>query len=79
MTSELVLGGTERNASTLELFFDLVYVFAITQVVSFNHNEPTSLGLAKGAFLLLLLWWRGDLIVASLEPAAFIVTGEKFV
>ena len=57
MSQELVLGGTERNASTLELFFDLVYVFAITQVVGFIHQEPTALGLAKGAFLLMLLWW----------------------
>ena len=57
MTTDFVLGGTERNASTLELFFDLVYVFAITQVVGLVHQEPTALGLAKGAFLLLLLWW----------------------
>ena len=52
-----VRGGVGRNASTLELFFDLVYVFAITQVVSVIHNDPTAAGLAKGAFLLALLWW----------------------
>lgn len=52
-----VRGGTERNASTLELFFDLVYVFAITQVVSFIHPEPTMAGLARGTLLLFLLWW----------------------
>ena len=57
MTTSGVRGGTDRNASTLELFFDLVYVFAITQVVSFVHHEPSALGLAKAAFLLLLLWW----------------------
>jgi low temperature requirement protein LtrA len=52
-----VFGGKGRNASTLELFFDLVYVFAITQVVSFIHEDPTVTGFAKGAFLLALLWW----------------------
>ena len=57
MSENTVRGGTDRNASTLELFFDLVYVFAITQVVGFIHHEPTATGLAKGAFLLLLLWW----------------------
>ena len=57
MPENIVRGGTERNATTLELFFDLVYVFAITQVVGFIHHEPTAVGLAKGAFLLLLLWW----------------------
>jgi len=55
--TDQVRAGTERNATTLELFFDLVYVFAITEVVSFVHHEPTIAGLAKGAFLLFLLWW----------------------
>jgi low temperature requirement protein LtrA len=55
--SDAVLGGTGRNASTLELFFDLVYVFAITQVVSLIHADPTVIGFAKGAFLLWFLWW----------------------
>jgi low temperature requirement protein LtrA len=54
---DAVLGGTERNASTLELFFDLVYVFAITQIVALIHADPTVLGFARGAFLLGLLWW----------------------
>ncbi len=54
---DVVKGGTERNASTLELFFDLVYVFAIIQVVGFIHQQPTAAGLAQGAFLLWLLWW----------------------
>jgi low temperature requirement protein LtrA len=55
--TDAVLGGTGRNASTLELFFDLVYVFAITQVVALIHTDPTALGFARGAFLLALLWW----------------------
>jgi low temperature requirement protein LtrA len=54
---EAVRGGTGRNASTLELFFDLVYVFAITQVVRLIHEDPTVAGFARGAFLLALLWW----------------------
>ena len=52
-----VAGGTGRNASTLELFFDLVYVFAITQVVGAIHNNVSFVGLAQGALLLMLLWW----------------------
>ena len=28
--TDTVAGGAERSATTLELFFDLVYVFAIT-------------------------------------------------
>lgn len=38
---DTVKGGTDRSASTVELFFDLVYVFAITQVMGLAHSEPT--------------------------------------
>jgi low temperature requirement protein LtrA len=52
-----VRGGVGRNASTLELFFDLVYVFAITQVVGVIGRDASFAGLGKGALLLWLLWW----------------------
>ena len=55
--TDAVAGGTERSATTLELFFDLVYVFAITQVVAFVHHEPTVVGLLKAALLLQIMWW----------------------
>ncbi len=52
-----VRGGTDRAASTLELFFDLVYVYAITQVVGLIHDDPSGQGLWRGALILWLLWW----------------------
>jgi low temperature requirement protein LtrA len=52
-----VRGGRGRDVSTLELFFDLVYVYAITQVVGLIHDDATLAGLAKGALVLWLLWW----------------------
>jgi low temperature requirement protein LtrA len=58
MTEDLnVRGGEGRNASTLELFFDLVYVFAITQVVRLIQEDATAIAFARGAFILGLLWW----------------------
>ena len=43
---------TERGRVTpLELFFDLVFVFAITQVTTFLSHEPTWNGLLRGALL----------------------------
>jgi low temperature requirement protein LtrA len=33
--------GDEHQATPLELFFDLVFVFAITQVTRLLANEPT--------------------------------------
>jgi low temperature requirement protein LtrA len=47
----------EQRVTPLELFFDLVVVFAITQVTSFLARSPTWGGLLRGALLLGALWW----------------------
>ena len=41
----------------LELFFDLVFVLAITQCTALMADEPTWAGLAKGMLVLGVLWW----------------------
>jgi low temperature requirement protein LtrA len=41
----------------LELFFDLVFVAAITQCTALMYGEPTWAGLAKGLLVLGILWW----------------------
>jgi low temperature requirement protein LtrA len=45
------------TATTLELFFDLVFVFALTQVTALMALEPTWHGLLRGALLLAVVWW----------------------
>jgi low temperature requirement protein LtrA len=47
---------TER-VTALELFFDLVFVLAITQCTALMAGEPTWTGLAKGMLVLGVLWW----------------------
>jgi low temperature requirement protein LtrA len=47
----------EQRVRPLELFFDLVFVFAITQVTSFLSHSPTWGGLLRGMLLLGALWW----------------------
>ncbi len=48
---------SEQRVTPLELFFDLVFVFAITQVTSFLADNSTWDGLLRGLFLLGVLWW----------------------
>jgi low temperature requirement protein LtrA len=48
---------TEHRVTVLELFFDLVFVFAITQVTSFLAHDPTAGGLGRGMLLVAALWW----------------------
>lgn len=48
----------ERHATNLELFLDLVFVFAITQIASLISDHPTGTGTAKGFLIALLVWWQ---------------------
>jgi low temperature requirement protein LtrA len=45
------------RVSTLELFFDLVFVFTITQLTSVLESQPTLPGLAQVALMLGVIWW----------------------
>jgi low temperature requirement protein LtrA len=43
--------------SPLELFFDLVFVLAITQCTQLMANDPSWTGVFRGLLILALLWW----------------------
>ena len=45
------------RVTPLELFFDLVFVFALTQVTGFLTAYPTWEGMVQGLLLLGALWW----------------------
>jgi low temperature requirement protein LtrA len=47
----------EERVTPLELFFDLVFVFAITQVTGLVSADPTWGGLVRGLVVLGVLWW----------------------
>jgi low temperature requirement protein LtrA len=51
----------EHQVTPLELFFDLVFVFAITQVTSLLLHDPTWGGVLRGTLVLAALWsaWNG--------------------
>ena len=48
---------TSARVMPLELFFDLVFVLAITQCTALMADEPTWEGLVKGMLVLGVLWW----------------------
>jgi low temperature requirement protein LtrA len=57
-----ILGGArptteDDTATTFELFFDLVYVFAMTQVTGYMVHAHDALGVLQGLLVLALLWW----------------------
>ena len=50
-------GGGHASVSNLELFFDLVYVFAITQLSHFLLERLTLMGAAQSVVLYFAVWW----------------------
>jgi low temperature requirement protein LtrA len=50
-------GGAPQPTTTVELFFDLVYVFAITQLSHLILDDLSVGSVARAAFLLLIVWW----------------------
>ncbi|HEY7596481.1 MAG TPA: low temperature requirement protein A [Actinophytocola sp.] len=45
------------TATTLELFFDLVFVFALTQVTALMAADVSTTGLLRGVLLIAVVWW----------------------
>ncbi len=46
-----------ERVTPLELFFDLVFVLALTQCTTLMARTPTWIGLLKGVLALGMLWW----------------------
>jgi low temperature requirement protein LtrA len=59
-TSRLFTAETSREgdrATTLELFFDLIYVFAFTQVSGLMASGHDGIAVLQGLVILALIWW----------------------
>jgi low temperature requirement protein LtrA len=47
----------EARVTPIELFFDLVFVFSLTQVTALMNHDLTLHGILRGLLVLALLWW----------------------
>jgi low temperature requirement protein LtrA len=65
------------RVSTLELFFDLVFVFTLTQLTGLLADDPTWAGLAKVVLLLSIIWWIYDGYVWLTNTVALDVLGHR--
>jgi low temperature requirement protein LtrA len=71
----------EQRVTPLELFFDLVFVYAITQVTLLMSDDPTWSGLVRGLLVLAALWWAWTgyaWLTNTLEPEEGAVRAGMF-
>jgi low temperature requirement protein LtrA len=62
LTSERAPEG-ERRTAAVELLWDLVFVFAVTQVTTLLTRELTWTGLGRSMLVLALVWWAWSAFV----------------
>ncbi|XEC28532.1 low temperature requirement protein A [Streptomyces fradiae] len=55
--SRMVATGGDHKVTPAELFFDLVFVYAITQVTALMAAAPSPTRVVEGMVVLALLWW----------------------
>src|SRR5689334_13814692 len=68
--------GSEQKTTTLELFYDLVFVFAITQVSHYLLEHLTWQGAGQATLVLLVVWWSWNYttwVTNELDPDAVAV------
>ena len=74
--------GRIERVTPLELFFDLVFVFAITQVTTLLSADPTWGGMLRGIVVMAALWWAWAAyawLTNTLNPEEGIVRIAMFV
>ena len=49
--------GERASVTPLELFFDLVFVFALTSVTGRMADDPTVTEAVRGVLVLAVMWW----------------------
>ncbi|HET8566201.1 MAG TPA: low temperature requirement protein A [Solirubrobacterales bacterium] len=71
-----------ERVTPLELFFDLVFVLAITQCTALMSHDQTWSGLVQGLLILGVLWWAWvgyAWLTSVIDPEALAVRGAIFV
>jgi low temperature requirement protein LtrA len=68
--------GEQQRATTLELFYDLVFVFAITQVSHLLLEDVSWTGVGHASLALLVVWWAWNYttwVTNELDPDSIVV------
>src|SRR5262249_14998294 len=84
----IVATTAEARVTPIELFFDLVFVFGLTQITSLMAHDVSAHGIVRGLLVLGLLWWSwvayawlSNMVVAdegTIRAALFAVMAAMF-
>ncbi len=69
MKSQTIVSPEDQNVTFVELFFDLVFVFSVTQVVSFFHHGFDWIAVGQAVLVFWLVWWAWAQLTWALNAA----------
>ena len=69
MQSRSLVSPEDQRVTFVELFFDLVFVFAVTQVVQVVHHHPGWAGVGQAVLVFWLVWWAWTQFTWALNAA----------
>jgi len=69
MNTTSMVSPKEQGATFVELFFDLVFVFAITQVTHYAAHHLDAHGIARALIVFWLIWWGWTQFTWALNAA----------
>lgn len=88
MNTQSLISPEDQSVTFIELFFDLVFVFAITQIVGLFHGHITWGVVGESILLFWIVWWAwtqfswalnsADTTHQLVETAILIATGVAF-
>lgn len=88
MTRRSVVGPEGQNVTFVELFFDLVFVFSVTQVVGVLHDQLDWAAAGRAVLVFWLVWWAwtqytwalnaADTTHPAVELGTLLATGLSF-
>ena len=64
-----IVSPDDQSVTFVELFFDLVFVFSVTQVVGVLYHHLDWLGVAQTVLLFWLVWWAWTQFTWALNAA----------
>ena len=67
--SKRITSPEDQSATFVELFFDLVFVYSVTQVVGLLHHEFNWMGAGQAVLVFWLVWWAWTQFTWALNAA----------
>lgn len=69
MPNKSIVSPDDQSVTFVELFFDLVFVFSITQIVGILHDGVTTVSVAQAVLVFWLVWWAWTQFTWALNAA----------